>query len=282
MTRFVDNVRLSGGKLSKQLIEAVMSADISGSITDVTQIEIKFTDPDWKLLKSGIFKLGYSVDIEDFDMEIASIDTGDDETIENVSIKCRPRVIRKLKARKGARVMKNASPSDFVISECRAVGAKYKVQKTARRKQVARDVPKKGQNETSNPPSSWTTFKRLAEEVGFLMFESAGIIYFGKPSWLLSNAGTTLYTYRYGSGKDDDYRTYDVPNCTRSQDSTGQEVSFAVRVPSLTRIRPGVRFKLTGVPTFETNYLVSKFKLDMTDPKNVVDLTGVLASNAID
>lgn len=283
MARFVDNVQLSGKGMSRQLIETVTSASISGSLTDITQIDITFTDPGWKLLKSGIFQLGFNVDIEDYDMEIASIDTGDDESIENVSIKCRPRVIRNLKRRRGARVLKNASPSDFVISECKAVGAKYRVQSSAKRKQVARDVPKKGQNETENPPSSWTTFKRLADETGFIVFESAGVIYFGKPSWLLSNAGqggSVVTTYRYASGKDDDFRVYEVPQCSRSSDSTGQEVSFSLHVPTLARIRPGQRFKLTGVPTFETNYLVSKFSLDMMDPKNIVDVTGVLASNA--
>jgi hypothetical protein len=281
MARWVDDVRISGKGLSKQLIDAVTTAKMNGSITDVTQIDITFTDPDWKLLRAGYFRLGMSVDIEDYDMEIASIGTGDDETIENVSIKCRPRVVRNLKARRGARVMKNTSPSEFVISECRKVGARYKVQPTARRKQVARDVPKKWQNETSNPPSSWTTFKRLADEVGFLIFEQAGVVYFGKPSWLLSNAGGTLNTYRYGAGTDNNFRTYDVPSCSRSLDSTGQEVKFALRVSYLSTIRPGQRFRLTGVPTFETNYLVSKFDVDMMDSRNLVDVTGVLASNAL-
>lgn len=280
MTRFVDNVYLRGGGLSKQLAEAVTSASFSASLTDISQVDITFTDPGWALLKSGIFSINASVDIESYQMEIASISTGSDaDEVENVNIKCRSRVIRKLKNRRGARVMRNVSPSEFVISECKAVGAKYRVQGSSKRKQVARDVPKDGQQEVSNPPSSWTTFKRLADEVGFVMFETAGVIYFGKPSWLISEGGSAWQYFRYKSGKDDNGRVYSVPEADRSEDSTAESVKFTVHTNSLDWVKVGGRFNLSGVPTFETNYLVSSVSIDMTDPRNLVDVTGVLASN---
>jgi cell wall-associated NlpC family hydrolase len=279
MSRFVDSVYLRGGGLSKQLIDAVTSASLNGSISEMNQMDITFADKGWKLLDSGIFSINASVDVEDFQMEIASIDTGDDETRENVTIKCRPRVIRKLKNRRGTRVMKNVSPSEFVIAECRAVGAKYKVQGSAERKQVARDVAKKGSQEVSQEPSSWTTFKRLADDLGYVCFETAGTIYFGRPSWLISEGGSAFLSYRYKHGKDDDYLIKEVPSCTRSADSPGQTVKFAVRTPTLTRVRTGVRFALSGVPTFDTNYLVTGFDIDLADPRKYVNVTGGVAMN---
>lgn len=281
MSRFVDDIYLRGAGLSKQLIEAVTSCTMDGSLTDINQIAIDFIDPGWKILNSGIFSLNASVSVEDFEHEIASIDTGDQAGVESVTIKCRSKVIRKLKNRRGTRVMKNASPSEFIISECKAVGAKYKVQSSAKRKQVARDTPKKGAQEVETPPSSWTTFNRLADEIGYICFETAGVIYFGRPSYFISEGAIneTFLTYHHKSGADDDHRTYSVPSGTRSVDSPGQSVQFDVHVASLKTIRTGMRFHLEGVPTFDTNYLVTRFSIDMTDPRKLCSITGGVALN---
>lgn len=280
MTRFVDSIYLRGAGLTRQMIEACTNADMSGSLTEINQLDLTFTDPNWKLLKSGIFSINATVDVEDFAMEISSINTGQAAGIENVQLKCRSRIIRKLKNRRGTRVMKNATPSQFVISECKAVGAKYRVQGSGRRKQVARDVPQKGQQEVQNPPSSWTTFKRLADEEGFVCFETAGVIYFGRPSWLLSEGSIgAAYNVSYKLGPDNDNRPYDTPQAQRSDDSPGQTVSMTMHTSTLTRWRPGQRFQLHGVPTFETIYLVSRFQLDMLDPRNLVDVTGSVVTN---
>lgn len=281
MARFIDDVRLRGAGLSKQLIESLRDAKVSGSTTEINQIDMTFTDPGWTLLRSGIFSLNASVDAEGFQMEIAAIDLGDDEGVENVSLKCRPRIVRKLKERRGARVMKNASPSEFIISECRAIGAKYHVQPSGKRKQVARDVPKKGTQEVDNPPSSWTTFKRLANEVGYIVFEANGVIHFGRPSWLISSGAInqTIIPYRYKSGSDDDYRIVTVPNARRSLDSPGEDVSFTARIPRLSSVNTGMRFSLSNVPTFSTNYLITRFNVDMLDVRQYADITGAVAMN---
>lgn len=281
MSRFVDDIYLRGAGLSKQLIESVTECKMDGSFSAINQITITFIDPGWKILNSGILSLNASVSVEDFEMEIASVDTGDSAGIENVTIKCRSKVIRQLKNRRGTRVLKHASPSDFVISECKAIGAKYKVQGSADRKQVARDVPKKGTQEVETPPSSWTTFNRFSGELGYVCFETAGVIYFGRPSYFISEGAIndTFLTYHYHSGKDDDHRTYSVPSGTRSVDSPGQSVQFDVHVASLKTIRTGMRFHLEGVPTFNTNYLVTQFSIDMLDPQRIVSITGGVAMN---
>jgi cell wall-associated NlpC family hydrolase len=281
MARFIDDVRLRGAGLSKQLIESLRKAKVSGSTSEINQMELTFTDPGWTLLRSGIFSLNASVDAEGFQMEIASLDLGDEEGVELVNLKCRPRIVRKLKERRGARVMKNASPSEFVISECRAVGAKYHVQSSGKRKQVARDVPKKGTQEVDNPPSSWTTFKRLANELGYIMFESNGVIHFGRPSWLISSGAInpTFIPFRYKSGNDDNYRIVSVPSATRSLDSPGETVSFTARISALSDVGTGKRFSLSNVPTFSTNYLMTRFSVDMTDPSQYAEIQGGVAMN---
>jgi hypothetical protein len=280
MTRFVDSVYLRGAGLSRQLIESCTKAELNGSVTEINQLSLTFTDPGWALLKSGIFSINASVDVEDFAMEISAIATGEDAGIENVTLKCRSRIIRKLKNRRGTRVLKNSSASDFVISECKAVGAKYNVQATGKRKQVARDVAKAGQQEVDNPPSSWTTFNRLADEEGYICFETAGVIHFGRPSWFISGTSATAQWFiRYKQGNDDDNRMYSVPSGQRSADSPGQTVSFDMHTNSLTRFRPGVRFNIVGLPTFETTYLCTQFDIDMLDPMNLVSITGSIANN---
>jgi len=281
MARFVDDVRISGKAIrgSRDLVNNLTAASMSGSLTEITQIDMTFVDPNFALIKTGVFRLGNSVDIEDFDMEIASVSTGGSPGAEEITVKARPRIVRKLKNRRGARVMKNTSPSEFIRSECRAVGAKYSVQDTAKRKQVARDVPKKGQGEVETPPSSWTTFQRLANESGFVMFETAGRIHFGKPNWLIKLSSVDVLRYRYKTGRDDNLRTYDVPVGTRSLDSPGETVDFTARATTLNTIRTGSRFSISNFP-FGSIYLVTRFSIDMMDPQNLVQVTGALSANA--
>lgn len=281
MALLIDDVYLRGGGLGRDLISACTAASLSGSMGQISQLEMTFTDPGWKLLQSGIFSINASVDIETYQLEIAAISTGNDVGIENVTVKCRPRVIRKLKDRRGTRVLKNASPSDFIISECKAVGAKYKVQGSADRTQVARDVPASGTQEVDSPPSSWTTFNRFADELGYVVFESNSTIYFGRPSFFISEGAInkTFLVYRYKEGPDDDWRMYDVPSATRSADSPGQTVDMTVRVPTATRISTGLRVNVSGVPTFQTNYLVTKFSLDLLDPRKLCGVQLGVAMN---
>lgn len=269
----IDNVRVMGSGLNADIRSALTKAKVDGSLTEITQLEMTFTDRGWSLLGSGLIAPGMSVQLDDFNFEISVINTGADGTIENVTVKCRPIIVRKLRERRGPKVMKNVSPSEFVQVECQAVGAKSVVQPSPRRSQVARDVPKQGDQEVEQPPSSWTTFGRLSKELGFIMFEAAGTIYFGKPSWLLAPVGRlSTFTANYKVGAENT-RVAGVPQCERSKDSPSVTVGVSAIVTSTSAVRPGKKLVLDGVPTFNGEYIVASFDVDLLGAVNEVSIS---------
>lgn len=265
MAQAIEDVTIMGSGLSADVRQAISKAKLSGSTSEVTQIDLSLTDPDWRILGSGLIAPAMRVELLDFKLEIASITTGDNGGVESLDIKCRPIVVRKLKNRRGKKVMKSSSPSEFVISECKAVGASYLVESSHSRATVSRDVPKKGEQEVNQPPSSWTTFQRLARELGFYVFEMAGTIFFGRPSWLMSHASGATVTARYASGAVDNNRTLTAPKCSRSEDDPQTTVGVSMLVPDATYARPGGKLTLSGVPTFNGPYLITSFSMDLLE-----------------
>lgn len=276
----VDNIKVMGSPLNDEVRRAITACTIDGDYQSVMQLSITISDPRWALLSQGVFKLNMRVEIDDLIFDISNITTGDSSEVETVEVKCRPQIVRKLKARRGAKVMKNASPSEFVISECKAVGAKYVVQSSASRSQVARDVPKQGEKpEVQSPPSSYTTFQRFANELGYYFFEVAGTVYFGKPSWLMTHVSTKSVSANYITNGDKGIPMVTTPRASRSLDDPATTVDLGLIVTDLLTARPGRRLELSGVPTFNGSYLISRFSADLLDDTCICDVTGTTPLN---
>lgn len=259
----VDSVLVMGSGLTYNVRQAITKAGLNGSLSEVTQLEMTLIDQGWSLLGSGLFVTGMRVEVGGFQLEIANIETGEDSGVENFTLRCRPIIVRRLKDRRGPRVMVNVSPSEFVVSECVGVGANYIVQPSARRSQVSRDVPQQGEQEVRTSPSSWTTFQRLARELGFVVFEAAGTIFFGKPSWLIYQGNLPLVSVNYRTGELDYKRSITVPKCKRSLDDPAITVETSVIVRSVDEVRAGKLLRLNGVPTFNGDYIISSFDIDL-------------------
>lgn len=275
----IDSVTFRGSGLTRDLRQALVSASFNSSVSQISQVDMQFTDKDWKILGSNLITMGMSVDIGGLQMEVSVLETGDTNGVESFSVKCRPRFVRALKRRVGTRVMKNVSPSQFVAEECKAVGIKYRVQSSARRNQVARDLPKEGTQEVENPPSSWTTFTRLARELGYLAFDSGNQFFFGKPTYFHSE-GFYANTYaNYVRGKSGPGHVYTVPQLTRSFDSPGESLSTTMHTDSVMGILPGMRLFLKGVPTFDGEYLITSVDLDLLAARPLVNVEAGTALN---
>ena len=274
----LDSIYVMGTKLKSELKNAVTSADISMSTSQVTQLNIALVDPGWKILKTGLFAKGIPVRYKDLHFVIANVETTSVSGNEGVTIKCRPETVQKLKNRVGTKIMKKVSPSEFVISECKAVGAKYYVQASSKRSSVSRDKPKaKEKYEADENPSSWTTFNRLAGELGYILFEMAGVIYFGKPTYFLnaSKNSPLIVTWKKNIGTDAEQ----VPNCVKSVDSKKTTVSVVLPPERAKECRVGRSIKLSGVPTFDGYYLIDDVDYSISGMTNRVRIS---ASTPID
>lgn len=268
----ISNVQLMGSSLSNNFVTQLKSAKVTGSNTEVTELDMELIDPDWKVLGSGVLQLGMSIVVDKFNLEIAVLETGADNSQETVTIKARPLIVRRIKNRQGKFVMNNISPTEYLQKICREVGAPLVAQPSARIPSIARDFTPSGRQELRQPKNDWTTMVRLARSVGFFFFESAGTIFFGQPSWLIENVPSRL-NIAYNK-RDPNTPITMVPECSRSEDAPEITVRTQVRVANATSVFAGMRMDLSGVPIFSGAYITDRIEIDLLDPKQLCDVNG--------
>lgn len=267
----LDKVIFFGRKFSSNERGSLMNCSIDMTTDLVSQLEFRLLDPGFTHMGKGLFRKGIPVKYEDMLLDIASVEISSENGKPAVSVRCRPRIVRKLKDRTGAKVMKNASATDFVRAECQAIGAKLVAQPCKKRKQVARD--KTREKGSRVPPSSWTTFQRLADEEGYAMFESMDTIFFGKPTWIARHMQRKSPVLVQWQGKKPFYHPLTIPRCSRLEDSSTSRADVEVVVPRnrAREFRPGKVMRLEGIPSFEGFYLITSvnYSLLTSDPITV-------------
>jgi hypothetical protein len=207
-----------------------------------------------------------------------------------IHVSLRSDLVRLLKERQGRKVMENVSPTTFIATELKAVGATGVLQASAKRTTVSRDVKEKGETEGMDPAaadnemSSWSTFRRFAQETGYLLFEDSGVLYFGQPQWLVQRDSRPL-TVAYG---DSAFRNasspktmpYEVPACSTSIDSKITEVTVKIEPKWFSQVRVGQALTLRGVPGFAATYLITAVKYDMIGT-SVIEVTAQTPINQV-
>lgn len=254
---------LHGGKLHENIADAVTDATLSWSTSEVTQLALTLADPGFDLYRSGYFEQGQALLYRekkddylpgfDLSLRIASITLdGGSAGTGGMTVAARAESVWKLKRRRGAKVMRKASPTEFVEAECKAAGVKCVAQPSAQRAHVSRDVAGKGAEEAtgSNRPSSWTTFQRLAQELGYLCFEYADTVYFGKPTWLVNRDDTPTQIALPLDGAPEVWMAREMPSITMSEDSdVPVDVSgIQIEKSRLRECRPGRAVQIRGLP----------------------------------
>lgn len=274
-------VRFLGKSMRADLRAAVTDATLDSGTDRVSELTFILAAPGLDLLGEGLFRMRTAVDFEGLRLEVSVVETGEGpDGNGEVAVRCRAASVGRLKRRRGPKVMNGASPSEFVRAECKAAKANYLVQDSAPRKNVARDVPTATTSQETEAPSSWTTFQRLASELGFVCFEGDNVIYFGKPTWILSHAAQTVpvkWLTDY-----DDQRANRVPACrrTESQDSvTTVEVDLPLERAQYVRV--GRKLVLSDMPGFNGEYMITGVTYPLLGNAGDVHVTAEEPSNPI-
>ncbi len=270
-------VLVRGARLQAGVQELVTAASVGWSTTEVTQMSLTVEDPGFQLWHSGLFALHTTVTYrptsfrEDLRLRIAAFDLGGGSSGRGgFTIKARSEIAWLLKRRRGPLVMPGVSASGFIIAEARAVSARVVAQPTITRAQIARDVPESGSDARgADAPSSWTTFSRLADEEGFLIYEFAGTVYFGKPSWLMANLGGGLNVG--WATPNEDWNAMKCPSISLSDDAeTPVSISgIEVRPHRIIETAPGRRLIFHGIHHFVGTYLTTSLTLPMMGTGNL-------------
>ena len=269
---YVRSVKFMGKQLSTALANNITSMQFSQSIDAIAELEIKMVDPNFRSLKSAIFQPRTPVDYAGYNMIVAATETGGMNGAEGITLRCRPSLVAKLKKRQGAFVMSNASAADFVKAETIACGGTAVVQPLSKSAQVSRDTPKSGEEYlTDNTPSSWTTFGRLAQENGYICFEQGNVIYFGKPSWILSTAPVGKVDIYWADANKRNVNS--IPVCSRSLDDVETTVSLSLPSNMISQCKVGRRLTIKDIPTFSGNYLIQSVSYSLLGQYDAIRVT---------
>lgn len=263
MTRYLPNGRLEailigGAQLPTDIAAQTISASLSDPVGALTELTLTINDPGLNVYTRGLFAIGAPVRWNDLDLQIATVQVGPGDTgAGQIEIGARPRRVRELQELKGPKVLSATSPSDAV--RLLAAGPVMVEPGLPRG-----NISVTGETEQEKPESYWTAFERWAGESGAIVFEQAGVIWFGKPSWIKQNMPAGPAVHWAGPDESDPY-LLSMPVCRRTEDDAEEPATIELSVhPSLgERYRSGMRVAFTGIPKFEGEYWVASVDADM-------------------
>lgn len=258
----VGKMIVRGRGLRSDVAEAVLDGAVDLSMSQVSQLSATIEDPDLALLGSRLFDLGGQCDYGALKLAVAAVETVDVSGVAGLAVTARSLGVRKLQRAEGELVRRNLSPTAFAEIEARGAGLRFVGEPSARRRQIARQTGDQAE-------TTWDTLRRLADELGFVCFESAGTLYFGRPTWIKSRA--TIYPFRWAAGDGASDALLSMPKMRRSLDSdAGAEGTLELVGDDADIIRPGDAVRLRGVPTFDGDYLVAQVTVPLDDTRPVV------------
>lgn len=255
-TQHLRAVTVGGKPLPDDMLDMVISADLEMGVDQVTELTFTFDDPGFKILSSGKFDLDTPVLYRGLHLSTAVLETTEGGGLGGLTVRCRPLAVRKLKKLRGDRVLHQITPAAYLRSECKKAGiAKDPLaQKSAKKKKIARDVKEDGARyDPASYPSAWTTMQRLAGELGYLLYEVGGTIFFGQPTWLVRHQPTVEVMWYPENGME----PLSIPEFRHSEDSKDLEISLTLPLERAGSVFPGVGIKISGFPKYTGKYFIN-------------------------
>lgn len=261
-------IKLVTSKHVTDLVPHLIDMNISRTMDQVSELVVTVDDPDWGLLSRFGEPLGASVKTMGRSYIVDSYDLDPGGGKGGLVLNCRPKSVRDLKQRRGPLVMNKVSPTTFVQREIHAVGGKFIGQPSSVRSRVAREVVS---NTSDEKPSTWTTIRSLAENLGYNFYEDDNVFYFGKPSWLIKNVGRVKINRKHS---DLSLRPLTLPTMSASMDEPkATEYSFGMGVEHAVDLRPGIAVDLVNFPVRNGLYLLTRLEHPIYGSSNNVTLT---------
>lgn len=281
------NVQLTGKGLWADVEDAVIAGRLSTSSSETTLLELTLEDPGHMILASRVLDADTFVLWGDLTVQLATLEaTAGSSGRGGLVAGFSAADVNTLRERKGPILLANTSTSELVAVMAHTVGLKVVAQQTHQRAALwvlgyRPDPPKTVDpvtgEETTDPNAAagqeaetwWDAIARFAKEEGFLAFECAGVLYYGKPSWLIKTLPVRAVAYDPVG----DNGTRGLLACTARRtypETTGAiatvELSLTLDAELLGDGRgwlPGTALELTGLPTFDGRYMVTALDVDV-------------------
>lgn len=266
MSRYTVDGRLGAlevayARLLPAFVEAVQKAAVDLSIDATSQLSLTVLDPTLELLGADVLGKRTAVRLAGLTFEVTVRELISVGKVPALKVVCRVAGVQALKRARTPHVWSELSPTRWAALEAAAAGLRFVGEPSAVRRQIVRE-PTDG---APVAPSSWELLGELATQLGFLMFESEGTLYFGRPSWLLAQFPITPIVWR-GRGE---VGTTDAllacPQLRDSDDDSRRGFSGSLSVaPALGELLlPARGIDLSGVGPFSGRYLCAGLQMDL-------------------
>lgn len=175
-------VRLGGRPLPPQVADAVLTATMSYSTSEVGQFTLTVQDsPDAALIVSGAAKRGQPLDYGAQHLVVRTVQHESGAAGPVVTIKARSRVVAALKAQTGKKAWGTTDVAAWASGRVAEAKGRIVAQPLGRDAIVRQD-------QTGTDESSLDVLRRLADQAGAWLFEADQTVYLGRPSWLAKRA----------------------------------------------------------------------------------------------
>ena len=177
----LESVRLNGSGLSGSLIEACASAQVSASMSSVTELRFTFYDDhNLSLFRSGLFQDGHTVSFAHWRGRIkggAKVKAAKGGP--QIEVTAPSLFVEKLKAQTGARNWGSTLVTSWLRAQCESVGILHDIENWIGTHEISREKP-----DGDRAESTWDVMTATAKEMGCWIFEHSSRLIVGKPSWV--------------------------------------------------------------------------------------------------
>lgn len=236
--------------------EQLTNATVSLAMDQVMEIEFELHDPGWRYFRSFGPNGPNGRDATYGDMKLtvySSSFDGGPSGVGGSMYRLQPRGIKRLREIRGPLTRNDISASQYVKDAAWHAGMNAIVQDSAIRPFISRDL-EDGQS-TGDSKHEWSTITRLADEEGYVIYESLNTLFFGKPWWLYDTQ--RRHVCGIGANVRPEEMMIDLPSASMSSsDDTPDEITVKLPRTRATEFLPGHSLEVRGVPIFDTYKLL--------------------------
>ena len=249
-TNLFQRLTVEGGGYRKDTERMLLSADLSLTTDQASEMSFALNDPNWAFIESfkgdrgpigkkAMYGTSMPLFVSSFSLD------GGPSGLGGTTLKLQPGGIGRARNIKGALNRQNISATQYAKDAAAHCGMKFIGQDTKKRPSIARDVASK--EDKNAEANEWTTLKRLAGEEGYLLYESLNTLYFATPQWLFDKQPTI--TVGWGTSVSNDiFRLMDLPDIEMStSQKTDDTISFTLPIEAAGKIMPGNGILVKGI-----------------------------------
>lgn len=200
---------VNGGAITADVQASIKDAIVNRTISTASTVTLQIADPTRKLLRSGIFKVGYLLEIDDLVFSLVQTTKASD----TIQVVFESAGIAALRQQTGVQATTTSNNiTSFIQSLVQAVdglgfvgfgGLAYADAQNTTAVSIGRGT-------TADPfEDSWTCIQRVATSAGWRCFEVNNTVYLGPDSFFLSQAQAATFTEFTGAIQNMDF-DYDV------------------------------------------------------------------------